>query len=139
MRSIILEPDAGGTFVGSSYSFATARDFARFGLLYLNDGVWNGERILPEGWVKFSSTPTIGAKRGEYAAQWWTNAGEKNNESNRLYPHVPTDCFIADGFEGQNIFIIPSKKLVIVRLGLTKKDNFDADQFVSKVIDCLPQ
>ncbi|MGC4020533.1 MAG: serine hydrolase [Cyclobacteriaceae bacterium] len=138
MNSIVMEPDAGGTFVGSSYSFATARDFARFGLLYLNDGVWNGEKILSEGWVKFSSTPTKGAKIGQYAAQWWANAGEKNNESNRLYPHVPTDGFLADGFEGQYTFVIPSKKLVIVRLGLTKRDNFDMDKLVADIIDCLP-
>jgi CubicO group peptidase (beta-lactamase class C family) len=138
MNSIVLEPDAGGTFVGSSYSFATGRDFARFGLLFLNDGVWNNERILPEGWVKFSSTPTIGAKRGQYGAQWWTNAGENNNPANRPYPNVPTDSFNADGFEGQFIFVIPSKKLVVVRLGLTKTD-FDMNKLVSDIIESLPQ
>ncbi len=138
MNSMVLEPDAGGTFVGSSYSFATARDFARFGLLFYNDGVWNGERILPVGWVKFSSTPTLGAKRGEYAAQWWTNAGEKNNPANRTYPSVPVDCFQAEGFEGQYIFVIPSKKLVVVRLGLTKTDDFDMNTLVSEIINSLP-
>ncbi|MBS1683034.1 MAG: serine hydrolase [Bacteroidetes bacterium] len=139
MNSIVLEPDAGGTFVGSSYSFATARDFARFGLLYLNDGVWNGERILPEGWVKFSSTPTRGANRREYGAQWWTNAGEKGNPANRTYPNVPTDCFQAEGFEGQYIFVVPSKKLVVVRLGLSKKDDFDMNKLVSQIIENLPE
>lgn len=138
MNNTVLEPDAGGTFVGSSYSFATARDFARFGLLYLNDGAWNGERILPEGWVKFSSTPTVGAKRGQYGAQWWTNAGEKNNPANRPYPNVPTDSFNADGFEGQFIFVVPSKKLVVVRLGLTKTD-FDMNKLVSNIVESLPQ
>jgi CubicO group peptidase (beta-lactamase class C family) len=138
MHSIVLEPDAGGTFVGSSYTFATARDFARFGLLYANDGVWNGERILPEGWVMYSSTPAIGAHKGEYGAQWWTNAGEKNNPENRPYPHVPADGFLADGFEGQYTFIIPSKKLVVVRLGLTKYGQFDMDKLVSEVISSLP-
>ncbi len=138
MQSIVMEPDAGGTFVGSSYSFATARDFARFGLLFYHNGVWNGERILPEGWVKFSSTPPIGAKRGEYGAQWWTNVGEVNNPANRTYPHVPTDSFQAEGFEGQYIFVVPSKKLVVVRLGLTKSDDFDMDKLVSEVIEALP-
>jgi CubicO group peptidase (beta-lactamase class C family) len=138
MNSTLLEPDAGGTIVGSSYSFATARDFARFGLLFLNDGVWRGERILPEGWVKFSSTPAIGAKRGQYGAQWWTNAGEKDNPTNRPYPDVPTDSFNADGFEGQFIFVIPSKKLVVVRLGLTKTD-FDMNKLVSDIVASLPQ
>ena len=136
MNSIVLEPDAGGTFVGSSYSFATARDFARFGLLFYNDGIWNGERILPEGWVKFSFTPPVGAKRGQYGAQWWANAGEKNNPSNRPYPDVPVDAYLAEGFEGQYVFIVPSKKLVVVRLGLTKTD-FDMNKFVSEVIQSI--
>ena len=138
MHSIELEPDAGGTFVGSSYSMATARDFARFGLLFLNDGVWNGKRILPEGWVKYSSAPVTGAKLGEYGAQWWTNAGEKNNPSNRPYPGVPTDAFLAEGHEDQYIFVVPSKKLVVVRLGLTKTD-FDMNRLVSEIIESLPQ
>ena len=138
MRSMVMEPDAGATFVGSSYSFATARDFARFGLLFYNDGVWNGERILPEGWVKYSSTPALGALEGEYGAQWWTNAGEKNDPSHRSYPNVPVDCFIADGFEGQYIFVVPSKKLVVVRLGLTKSGQFDMDALVSEIISALP-
>ena len=68
MYSAILEPDSSGTFVGSSYAYATPRDWARFGLLYLKDGVWQGERILPEGWVKYSTTPTHKAPMGEYGA-----------------------------------------------------------------------
>ena len=139
MHSIVMEPDAGGTFVGSSYSFATARDFARFGLLFYNDGVWNGERILPEGWVKYSYTPAVGAHQGEYGAQWWTNAGEKSNPSNRTYPNVPPDCFQAEGFEGQYIFIVPSKKLVVVRLGLTKSGDFDMDTMISEIMESLPK
>lgn len=137
MHSIVLEPDASGTYVASSYSFATARDFARFGLLFYNDGVWNGEHILPEGWVKFSFTPPIGAKQGQYGAQWWTNAGEKNNPANRPYPDVPTDAYTAEGHEGQYIFIVPSKKLVVVRLGLSPT-SFDTNKFVSEIIECLP-
>lgn len=137
MRSIVMEPDAGGTFVGSSYSFATARDFARFGLLFLNDGVWQGERILPEGWVKYSSTPAHGAHRGQYGAQWWTNAGVNGHPEDRTYPDVPTDSFQAEGFEGQYIFVVPSKKLVVVRLGLTKLDNFDINKLVADVIRSL--
>ncbi|MFM9075864.1 MAG: serine hydrolase domain-containing protein, partial [Bacteroidota bacterium] len=69
MNGMIMEPDPSGTFVGSSYSYAPARDWARFGLLYLHDGVWQGRRILPEGWVSYTSTPAPAALRGEYGAQ----------------------------------------------------------------------
>ncbi len=79
MNHMIMEPDASGTFVGSSYGYASARDWARFGLLYLNDGVWNGETILPPGWVKYSVTPAPAADMGKYGAQWWLNAGDPNN------------------------------------------------------------
>jgi CubicO group peptidase (beta-lactamase class C family) len=138
MNSMVLEPDASGTIVGSSYSFATARDWARFGLLYLNDGVWNGERILPEGWVKYSSTPTSGALKGEYGAQFWLNAGAANDPVNRTYPSAPTDLYWADGFEGQNVFILPSKKLVIVRLSQSKGNYLNEDEFLAGVISALP-
>lgn len=138
-RSMVIEPDAGGTYVGSSFSWATARDWARFGLLYLNDGVFNGERILPEGWVAYSTTPATAAQRGEYGAQWWLNAGTIESPDNRTYPNVPPDSFQAEGFEGQFVFVIPSKKLVVVRLGLSQKNDLDMNQFVSKVIAALPR
>lgn len=138
MLSLVMEPDAGGTFVGSSYSYATARDWARFGLLFLNKGVWNGERLLPEDWIKYTTTPTTGAKRGEYGAQFWLNAGEAGNASNRMYPDVPTDLYWADGFEGQNVFIIPSKQLVVVKLSQTTGDALDDNQFLKDIISLLP-
>jgi CubicO group peptidase (beta-lactamase class C family) len=138
MYSAILEPDASGTFVGSSYCFATARDWARFGLLYLNDGVWNGERILPEGWVKYSATPSKGALQGEYGAQFWLNAGAPGNPANRTYPDVPTDCFYADGYEGQDVWIIPSKKLVVVKLAMQHGNKLDENKFLAEIIKGLP-
>ena len=131
MNSAVMEPDAGGTFVGSSYCFASARDWARFGLLYLHDGVVNGERILPEGWVKYTATPASGALKGEYGAQFWLNAGQPGNPTNRTYPGVPTDCFYAEGYQGQQVFIIPSYDVVIVRLSLQKSGNFDENKFLS--------
>jgi CubicO group peptidase (beta-lactamase class C family) len=134
MYNTVIEPDASGTFVGSSYSYGTARDWARFGLFYLNDGVINGERLLPEGWVKQTTTPVGVARRGQYGYQFWLNAGAKNNPANRNFPHCPTDMFCCDGYEGQYVFIIPSKNMVIVRLGLTQKNNFNADHFVSEVL-----
>jgi CubicO group peptidase (beta-lactamase class C family) len=137
MNSMIIEPDAGGTFVGSSYSFATARDWARFGLLYLNDGIWNGERILPEGWVKYSSAPVVGAPIGEYGAQFWLNAGEKDNPQNRMYPDVPADLYWADGFEGQNVFILPSEKLVVVKLSQSQGNHLNDNLFLKGIIDAI--
>ena len=88
--SFILEPDAGGNFVGSSYSLATARDWAKLGQLYLNDGMWEGERILPEGWVEYSTTPAKHS-RNRYGAQIWLNVA-KSNLSN-----LPEDVFYFDG------------------------------------------
>jgi CubicO group peptidase (beta-lactamase class C family) len=137
MNNTVLEVDASGTFVGSSYSYATARDWARFGLLYLNDGVWNKERILPEGWVKYTTTPATTAEIGQYGAQWWLNAGSKTNLSNRKYPELPTDAYWADGFEEQYVMVIPSKKLVIARLGVSHH-GFDFSKMANTIIRALP-
>lgn len=137
MNSMVLEPDAGGTFVGSSFAFATARDWARFGILYLNDGMWGNERILPKGWVEYSSTPARNARRGEYGAQFWLNAGEPGNPQNRMYPDVPTDLFWADGYEGQNVFIIPSENLVVVKLSLSSGNYLDDNKFLADIINTL--
>jgi CubicO group peptidase (beta-lactamase class C family) len=120
MRSAVIEPDASGSFVGSSFMFATARDWARLGLLFLNDGVWLGERILPEGWVKYSTTPTPKAPQGCYGAHWWLNAGEPDDPGDRLWPDLPTDTFSARGFEGQEVVVSPSRDLVLVRLGQSR-------------------
>ncbi len=139
MNSALLEADGSGTFVGSSYCYATARDWARFGLLYLNDGVCNGERILPEGWVTFTATRGIAKneeKKGEYGALWWLNA--RNNSGILKYPHVPADCFACQGYEGQYVWVIPSKKLVVVRLALERGNKLDADKFLSGIIKSLP-
>jgi CubicO group peptidase (beta-lactamase class C family) len=138
MRHVIMEPDAFGSFVASSYSFASARDWGRFGLLYLNDGIWNGERVLPEGWVKYSVTPAPAADLGRYGAQWWLNAGDSNNSQLRKYPELPTDTFWADGFEEQYVMVIPSKKLVLVRLGVSHH-GFDIVKLANGIIAALPE
>jgi CubicO group peptidase (beta-lactamase class C family) len=136
--SMVVEPDASGTFVGSSFSYATARDWARFGLLFLNDGAANNERILPQGWVKYSTTPAPAAPNGEYGAQIWLNAGAKNNPAKRRFNQVPNDMYLMDGFEGQSVVMVPSKNVVIVRLGLSQKREFDVNQFVHDVLAALP-
>ena len=137
MYNTVLEPDASGTFVGSSYCYATARDWARFGLLYLTNGSYNGQQLLPIGWVEQSLTPSSAARRGEYGFKWWLNAGEKNRPSNRLFPTLPPDLYYADGFEGQNIFVIPSKKLVVVRLGLTRKRQYGEVEFLEEILNAI--
>lgn len=137
MRSVIIEPDASGTFVGSSYGYASARDWARFGLLFLNDGTWNGERILPEGWTAYSSTPAASAALGDYGAQFWLNAGSKGEPGLSHNPGIPNDEYGAEGFEEQNLWIIPSRKLVIVRLGVSHH-GFDMTGLTQKVLAALP-
>jgi CubicO group peptidase (beta-lactamase class C family) len=111
MHSLIFETDLAGNYVASSYAWANTRDWAKFGLLYLNKGNWNGEQIFSEDWVKYTTTPT-NSSQGVYGAQFWLNVGGH-------MPNVPKDTFFADGFQGQRVFIIPSKDLVIVRMGIT--------------------
>jgi len=126
MNSMIMEPDASGTFVGSSYSYATARDWAKFGMLYLNDGVWQGERILPEGWAAYTATPAPGSE-GDYGSFFWLNAGGQ-------YPDAPREAYGAQGFQGQYVYIVPSKNLVVVRLG-TGIGDLDFNEFLTEIVE----
>ena len=140
MTSAVFEPDPSGTFVGSSYLMATPRDWARFGLLYLQDGIWQGQRILPEGWVRYSVTPTPQAPRGQYGAHFWLNAGSASNPADRVWPHLPSDAFFADGYQGQRVVIIPSRKLVVVRFGLTLNPaDMELESFLVDVLGALPK
>jgi CubicO group peptidase (beta-lactamase class C family) len=139
MHSAIIEVDASGTFVASSYGWATARDWTRFGLLYLNDGVWNGERILPEGWVSYSTTPAPAAQRQEYGAQIWLNRGNKEKTSDSHFPGLPPDAFVFDGFEENSVVVIPSRKAVIVRLGVTHNADFSLADLVNGALSGLPE
>jgi CubicO group peptidase (beta-lactamase class C family) len=140
MHSAKFEPDPSGTFVGSSYVFATARDWARFGLLYLQDGVWEGERLLPEGWVAYTTTPTPQAPLGEYGVLFWLNAGSASNPENRRWPSVPSDAYWANGFQEQKVIIIPSRKLVLVRLGnCSYSGAWDDEEFILGVLAALPK
>jgi CubicO group peptidase (beta-lactamase class C family) len=114
MRHVTLEFDASGTLQGSTYMLASARDWARFGLLYLNDGVIGGKRILHEDWVDFSAAATLDT---DYGAGFWTNRSEHPNAKGRVLLGIPRDAFFASGDLGQRIVIIPSQHLVVVRLG----------------------
>ncbi len=120
MYHSFIEPCPDGTFVGSSFSYCTPRDWARLAMLYMNDGMWHGERILPEGWVAYSTTPTPGASRGRYGAQIWLNVGEPDEPTRREMPDVPTDAFSFNGFDGQFVVAVPSRELIVVRMGHTR-------------------
>jgi CubicO group peptidase (beta-lactamase class C family) len=133
MTSAVIEPDASGTFVGSSYLFATAGDWARLGILYAQDGVWNGERILPEGWVRYSTTPAPAAPSGEYGAHWWLKLGGTSTDAK-----LPADAFHASGHGGQFVTVIPSRQIVIVRMGLSlKRGAWDQTAFAAAVLAAL--
>ena len=130
MNSAVMELDASGNFIGSSYCFATPRDWAKFGLLYLNNGNWFGDRILTEEWIEYTRTTTPNSK-GEYGAHFW------HNENGVAYPDAPHDIYSANGFQGQRVFIIPSKDMVIVRMGLTDSSEFDFNKFLKRIISCV--
>jgi CubicO group peptidase (beta-lactamase class C family) len=136
MFNTLLEPDATGMFVGSSYIYATTRDYARFGLLYLNRGMINGQQVLPPDWVKESVIPSSADKLNQYGYQVWLNGKDEKNPARKIYPAGPDDLFFADGVAGQRIIIIPSKKIVIVRMGFVKED---VNQLIKGVLECIPK
>jgi CubicO group peptidase (beta-lactamase class C family) len=126
MRNVTLEFDASGNAEGSSQLLASARDWARFGQLYLNDGMAGGKRILPEGWVKYSATPTPQAWVGQ-GAGFWTNQGDSFGATYRSERGWPRDAFYAKGTLGQYVIVVPSERLVIVRLGRSPNSPPEAD------------
>ena len=129
MRSVVWEPDASGTFVGSSYLYATLRDYARFGMLYMHNGNWQGEQILPENWVAYTTTPAHGS--GDlYGAFFWLNRGGE-------FPGVPLDMYFCDGYDGQRIFIFPTQKLVVVRTGCSSRDETNWPEFLKGIMASL--
>jgi len=129
MHSMLIETDMVGNYVGSSYGWATTRDWAKFGLLYLHKGNWNGEQIFEESWAKYVATPT-NTSEGRYGGQFWLNAGG-------FYPDAPKDLYSCNGFQGQVVFIIPSLDLVIVRMGLKENPGFNFNAFLKEIIGSL--
>lgn len=114
MRHVVVEVDSTGTMIGCNYMFASARDWARLGLLYANDGIVGDRRILPAGWIDYSTAPTLGTA---YGAGFWTARGKGGIADAIAHYGLPTDTFLASGNLGQRVLIIPSRHLVIVRLG----------------------
>jgi CubicO group peptidase (beta-lactamase class C family) len=137
MSSAVLEPDASGTFVCSSYMLATARDWARFGQLFVDDGVWKGERILPEGWARFSTTPTPQSD-GRFGAHWWLKLNPEIGGGSPAAARIPSDAFFAVGHEGQTLTVIPSLRLVVVRLGASIYiDAWNHAEFIANLQDVV--
>ncbi|HLZ04161.1 MAG TPA: serine hydrolase [Bradyrhizobium sp.] len=136
MRHVTIEFDGAGTPEGSSQMLASARDWARFGMLYLDDGIVGGKRILPEGWASYAASPTPNAFVG-YGAGFWTNLGDSMGARYRIEHGWPRDAFFAKGSIGQYVIVIPSQRLVVVRLGRTVNWPLGADgvsQLVSDVV-----
>ena len=127
MKHVTLEFDASDTPIGASHMFASARDWAKLGLLYLNDGVVGGDRILPAGWVDYSAAQTPGSGFYGYGSGFWTNRGGGEGAQYRIARGIPADAFFARGSGGQYVIIVPSNRLVIVRMGpaFTSRDDMD--------------
>lgn len=132
VRHAVLETDAWGNFVMTGFDYVSARDWARFGLLHLHDGVWQGDRILPDGWIRFISTPAPADKSRGYGGLFWLNRGG-------AWKGVPEDAYMASGHMGQYTMIIPSRETVVVRMGPSPGGSQDyMSQLVAKILDGLP-
>lgn len=148
MRHVTMERDMSGTFVASSYMYLPPRELAKFGFLYLNDGVWDKKRVLPEGWVKYTVTmasayyttpltPTLA--KDNPGAHWWLNLGIPERGVAPPWPRAPRDTFAAEGHWGQFLFVIPSLDLVIVRTGDDRDGSFDVNTFLGLISESVKE
>ncbi|MEM8928540.1 MAG: serine hydrolase [Bacteroidota bacterium] len=128
-HSMLIEADLKGNYVGSSYGWASTRDWGRLGQLYLNKGNWNGEQLFSEAWVDYITVPTAHSN-GTYGAHFWLN-------SEGIYPDVPKDLYSMNGYQGQYVFVIPSEDLVVVRTGLAEFPEFDINGFLSALVAAI--
>ncbi|MFA6238571.1 MAG: serine hydrolase [Bacteriovorax sp.] len=147
MKSAVFERDQSGTFIGGSSFFVTPRDLAKLGYLYLNNGHWNGEILLPPEWIKKMLTPSPGylssgtiitdvVKDGVYGGSIWLNKETKKGKG-RQFPNVPEDMYLALGFNGQLLIVIPSLKMIIVRTGHDLEFRSKLNEFMSRAIQCF--
>ena len=137
LSSAVWEADATGTPVCSSYLWATPRDWAALGQFALADGVWNGRRLLPEGWMRQTTTVVTppSAEDPNYAAGWWANLAASGSVVDQ---RLPRDAYWASGHDGQRVYVVPSAKLVVVRLGFSPvADDLRTEQLVADVITAL--
>lgn len=138
IKSAVPEFDAAGTWIASSYVHATARDFARFGLLYLRGGIWEGRQIIPADWVAAARTPTT-PSNGRYGALFWLNAIDRASGKPAVTDLVPTDTFFARGFGGQLIAIIPSRDAVVVMSNAAyTEDTAPIPRLLGDILKALP-
>jgi hypothetical protein len=138
MSSAVFETDAGGDFVGSSYMFASAQDWGKFGELFRLGGIWNGRRILPEGWTEYSTRVTPASSNGGYGAHWWLKLQKEFGGDTEAAARIPEDAFFALGHEGQTLSIIPSKKLVAVRHGMSIHiDAWNQAEYIDRILAVL--
>jgi CubicO group peptidase (beta-lactamase class C family) len=136
MRSAVLEADDSGTLVAASFMYATARDWARLGLLFLQDGVWQGRRLLPEGWVAYTLTPVSAAPDARYGAHMWLKIPEARDLGE---PSMPEASYYMVGYDQQVVAAIPSRDLVLVRLSLSHdKDLSELAQNLAAIVDAFP-
>jgi CubicO group peptidase (beta-lactamase class C family) len=137
MTSARLEPDASGTFVCSSYLLATARDWARYGQLWADGGRCDGAEILSREWVRFSATPTAQSD-GRYGAHWWLKLNPESGGDTAAARRIAADAIFAVGHEAQTLTVVPSKRLVVVRLGASIYiDAWNQAAFIEQVQDAL--
>lgn len=135
IRTMVLEPDPYGNFIMTGYDFGSARDWARFGLLHLWHGVWQGERILAEGWTEFVSTPAPADTARRYGGLFWLNRSGD-------FPGIPRDAYSAAGHLGQRTMIIPSRDMVVVRLGHSPDGPAFSryfDKLVSRILESVEE
>ena len=137
MSSALLEPDGAGTFVLSSYMVATARDWVRYGQLWIDGGRVDGRSVLSQDWIRFSTTPTQ-QSAGRYGAHWWLKLNPEIGGDSPAARTIAADAFFAIGHEGQTLSIVPSKRLVAVRLGASIHiDAWDQAAFIAALQDAL--
>jgi CubicO group peptidase (beta-lactamase class C family) len=138
MHNSFFQADATGTFIGGASMYASGRDWMKLGLLYLNDGIHRGERLLPEGWVEYATTPSEpSSKKRGYGAQIWLNTPAPQV----LFPGAPQDAYAFQGHFGQYVIVIPSLELVVVRMGMTfgnGGEDFDKQAFLQSIVAALP-
>lgn len=136
LASMVLEPDGAGTPVCSSYAWATPRDWAAVGQFALADGVWNGERLLPEGWMAESvKAVDVDSEEDGYASGWWANL---RPDGTLRFAELPADTYWASGHDGQRLMVVPSEHLVVARLGFTPEADERIVELVADLIDALP-